>query len=57
VSLSVRGCGFMRLRGLLAGPERVETLGPGPGLFLELAEDRPLARDALYAARAGRART
>lgn len=49
-SISIRDCGFMRLRGALAGPEAVVPLGREPGLFVELEEERPLDGDALYAA-------
>lgn len=49
-SVSVRACGFMRLRGALAGVERVLALGPEPGLLLAVEHERPLDADALYAA-------
>ncbi len=37
VSESIRDCGFMRLRGLFAGPERMVGLGSEPGLNVALA--------------------
>lgn len=35
VSVSVRPCGFMRVRGELAEPQSTLSLGPDPGLFLD----------------------
>lgn len=49
-SVSIVDCGFMRMRGVLTGPEAIHPLGPEPGLFVELAEQRLLDADALYAA-------
>ena len=49
-SVSVVPCGFMRIRGAFAGPESIHQLGPEPGLFLGLAEQRPIDADGLYAA-------
>lgn len=49
-SVSVVDCGFMRMTGAFAGPEAIHTLGPEPGVFLELPEQRPVDVDALYAA-------
>ncbi|MGH3983944.1 MAG: methyltransferase, FxLD system [Pseudonocardiaceae bacterium] len=49
-SVSIVDCGFMRMRGALTGPEAIYPLGPEPGLFVELAEQRRLDADALYAA-------
>lgn len=50
VSRSVVGCGFMPLRGALAGPDQASPLGDQPGLFVHLADDRPIDLSALYAA-------
>ena len=49
-SVSVLPCGFMPLRGAMAGPETSRPLGPEPGLFLELDAERGLDVRALYAA-------
>lgn len=49
-SVSVVDCGFMRIRGAFAGPEAVHPLGPEPGVFLEVADQRLLDVDALHAA-------
>lgn len=49
-SVSLVRCGFMRIRGALAGPEVIHQLGPEPGLFLGMAQQRPIDTDALYAA-------
>lgn len=49
-SVSIRDCGFMRLRGAFAGPEEIRALGGDPGLFLQFGEQRPIDTDALYAA-------
>jgi protein-L-isoaspartate(D-aspartate) O-methyltransferase len=49
-SVSVVPCGFMRMRGAFAGPESIHQLGPERGVFLGLAEHRPVDVDALYAA-------
>jgi len=46
--VSIRDCGFMRLRGAGAGPETVIALGDEPGLFIELDEDRPVDPAALH---------
>jgi protein-L-isoaspartate(D-aspartate) O-methyltransferase len=48
-SVSVLRCGFMRIRGALAGPEAIHPLGPEPGLFLGMGHQRPVDTDALYA--------
>jgi len=50
VSRSVIGCGFMPLRGALAGPDQARPLSDQPGLFVHLADDRPIDLSALYAA-------
>jgi protein-L-isoaspartate(D-aspartate) O-methyltransferase len=47
VSESVRDCGFMRLRGTFAGPERLVGLGAKPGLSIGLASDLPVAGETL----------
>lgn len=44
-SLSIRGCGFMRMRGDMAEPATLMPLGPDPGLLLVFAE-APFAVDA-----------
>lgn len=49
-SVSIVDCGFMWMRGALTGPEDIRPLGPEPGQFVELAEQRRLDADALYAA-------
>ena len=49
-SVSVVLCGFMRIRGAFAGPESIHRLGPEPGVFLGMAEQRPIDADAVYAA-------
>ena len=49
-SVSVKDCGFMRLRGAFAGPETARLLGDRPGLFVELDDERPVDTAALYAA-------
>jgi protein-L-isoaspartate(D-aspartate) O-methyltransferase len=49
-SVSVVDCAFMRIRGAFAGPESIHKLGPKPGVFLGMAEQRPVDADALYAA-------
>lgn len=46
--LSVRSCGFIRLRGAFAGPERVVSLGPEPGLSLFVDNRTPLLEEQLY---------
>jgi protein-L-isoaspartate(D-aspartate) O-methyltransferase len=46
-SVSVSDCGFIRLRGMFAGPERIVPLGPSPGPHLSLEDDRPIEGDAL----------
>ena len=40
-SISVVFCGFIRIRGAFAGPESIHQLGPEPGVFLGMAEQRP----------------
>lgn len=47
-SVSVEDCGFMRLRGAFAGPERIIPLGPRPGPYLSVDADRPVDADALF---------
>lgn len=47
-SLSIRDCGFMRLRGAFSGPERVLPLGPEPGLVLMTAAEPPAPPETLY---------
>ena len=49
-SRSIVGCGFMPLRGAAAGPDQPRPLGDQPGLFVHLADDRPVDLAALYAA-------
>ena len=49
-SVSVLPCGFMLLRGAMAGPEPRRPLGPGSGVFLEFDGERRLDVGALYAA-------
>jgi len=57
-SVSVVDCGFMLLRGDLAGPEPFRPLDTAPGLFLDLDDPRPVDSAALLAAlRAGPVRT
>jgi protein-L-isoaspartate(D-aspartate) O-methyltransferase len=48
-SLSITDCGFISLRGDFASefPKRVE-LGPDPGLSVELMENLPIDREAIY---------
>ena len=48
-SLSLRDCGFMRLRGLMAGPEQLTPLGPEGSLLINLATPLPVAADTVYA--------
>jgi hypothetical protein len=42
--------GFMRLRGVGAGPESVSAPGDEPGVFVELHDARPMDTGALYRA-------
>lgn len=49
-SVSVIDCGFMPLRGTLAGRDPVRTLGDRPGVFLKLEHDRIVDTPALYSA-------
>jgi protein-L-isoaspartate(D-aspartate) O-methyltransferase len=49
-SVSVVFCGFMRIRGAFAGPESIHPLGPEPGVFLGMADQRDVDVDTLYAA-------
>ena len=42
-SESIRDCGFMRMRGPFAGPERMLPLGAEPGLSLAVAAELPVA--------------
>jgi protein-L-isoaspartate(D-aspartate) O-methyltransferase len=48
-SLSVRDCGFMRLRGAFAGPEQLTPLGPDPGLTFSTSNAPPVAPETVYA--------
>ena len=48
VSRSSEDCGFMRLRGPFAGPERQVALGPAPGLMLGIAQPLPAPASRLY---------
>jgi protein-L-isoaspartate(D-aspartate) O-methyltransferase len=48
-SVSVRDCGFMRLRGALAGPEQLLALGPEPGLLISFPGPPPAPPDDIYA--------
>jgi protein-L-isoaspartate(D-aspartate) O-methyltransferase len=50
VSVSIIDCGFMPLRGALAGPDPVRTLGDEPGVFLKLENDSMVDALALYTA-------
>jgi protein-L-isoaspartate(D-aspartate) O-methyltransferase len=52
-SVSVADCGFMRLRGAFAGPERIIHLGPAPGPYLSLDSDRVIDADGLIDALKG----
>ncbi|MGH2352221.1 MAG: hypothetical protein ACRDJN_11485 [Chloroflexota bacterium] len=49
-SVSVRDCGFMRMRGACAGPGVVTPLGPEPGLFVELDDQPAVDAEDLYTA-------
>jgi protein-L-isoaspartate(D-aspartate) O-methyltransferase len=49
VSTSVRDCAFMRLRGVLAGPERLSRLGPDSDLALNMATDLPVPPKTIFA--------
>lgn len=49
-SRSARPCGFMRMRGSLAGPERTYLLDMATGLVLSLPDDRELEADAVVEA-------
>ena len=48
-SLSIRDCGFMRLRGDFAGPEQAVSLGPEPGLHLMTNAALPVPPETVYA--------
>jgi protein-L-isoaspartate(D-aspartate) O-methyltransferase len=48
VSISAADCGFMMLRGALAGPGTSIALGPEPGLDLFLGDPRPVDAEATY---------
>jgi protein-L-isoaspartate(D-aspartate) O-methyltransferase len=52
-SVSIKDCGFMRLRGAFAGPETTIKLGPEPGLALNFAHERVCDAEAVYASLAG----
>lgn len=49
-SVSVAPCGFMPLRGRMAGSESIRSLGAEPGLFIEFDGERRLDTAALYTA-------
>jgi len=53
VSRSVEPCGFMRMRGTLAGPEQVYVLDEGTRLVLQVPDDRDLDPHAVAALLAG----
>lgn len=49
LSVSVKDCGFMPLRGVFAAPPVSQLpLGPDPGLSLEVEEARPIEPEAVY---------
>jgi len=50
VSRSMIDCGFMPLRGSLARPGTVRSLGDEPGVLLKLPDEREVDTDGLYAA-------
>lgn len=50
VSASIIDCGFMPLRGTLAGADPVRPLGERSGLFVRLEDPRPVDTAALYTA-------
>ena len=50
VSQSIIDCGFMPLRGSLARPGTVRSLGDEPGVLLRLPDEREVDTAALYAA-------
>ncbi|HEX9988220.1 MAG TPA: methyltransferase, FxLD system [Chloroflexia bacterium] len=52
-SLSVKDCGFIRLRGAFAGPERTIEIGPEPGLRIVLEGEQIIDREAIYKLLAG----
>ncbi len=52
-SVSAEDCGFMRLRGAFAGPERSIPLGQSPGPYLGIEGDRVVDQDALVEALKG----
>jgi protein-L-isoaspartate(D-aspartate) O-methyltransferase len=52
-SVSISSCGFMRLRGALAGPETRVQLGPNPGLAVDFAHQRAVDAEAVYASLTG----
>ncbi|HYB39100.1 MAG TPA: methyltransferase domain-containing protein [Mycobacterium sp.] len=49
-SVSIRGCGFMPMRGAFAGPETIVALDPDAGLFFDVGEPRDVEIPALGAA-------
>jgi protein-L-isoaspartate(D-aspartate) O-methyltransferase len=49
-SRSLVPCGFMRLRGALAGPEQVVVLDQSSGLMLSVPDARDIDRDGVWAA-------
>jgi protein-L-isoaspartate(D-aspartate) O-methyltransferase len=48
--VSISPCGFMRLEGVLAGPEAVLPVPGEPGVFVGLGDRRPIDLEALRAA-------
>jgi protein-L-isoaspartate(D-aspartate) O-methyltransferase len=52
-STSVQDCGFVRLRGAFAGPDRVLRLGAEPGLYLSTEENTPFQLELLDGALRG----
>jgi protein-L-isoaspartate(D-aspartate) O-methyltransferase len=55
-SVSIKDCGFMRLRGAFAGPETRVKLGPEPGLELGFARERTCDAEVVYTSLTGPAR-
>ena len=48
VSTSVKGCGFMPIRGAFAGPQRTISLGPEPGLNLDIYHEAEVDAEDVY---------
>jgi protein-L-isoaspartate(D-aspartate) O-methyltransferase len=48
VSVSLKDCGFMSLRGAFAEPEHLLSLGPEPGLHLSMDDPSRVDPDAIY---------